>query len=128
MIKKQQREEYFVEIKDPSEVRRHILETLKDILEVLHQFEKLRHIRHRKIEAVQKLRASMRAANRLMGNLKLMMPQTSMKPSVVSEEHKKVKHVKKKVPEAKPQKKEMSELERLEAELNAIEGKLKSLD
>ena len=107
MIKKPQKEEYFVEIKDPNEVRRHVLEALKDILEVMHQFEKLRQIRHKKLEAVQKLRASMRAANRMMGDLKSMLPQTSMKPAAVAEEPKKPKHhAKKKVPhEEKPQKK-----------------------
>src|SRR3989338_4176260 len=120
MIKKQQKEENFVEIKDPSEVRRHALETLKDILEVLHQLEKLRSIRHKKIEAVQKLRSSMRAANRMMGSLKLMLPQTSMKPASVEEKPKK-HHARKKHTEEKPApKKEMTEIERLEAELNAI--------
>ncbi|HLC50586.1 MAG TPA: hypothetical protein VJI97_04115 [Candidatus Nanoarchaeia archaeon] len=128
MMKKPQKEEYFVEIKDPNEVRRHVLEALKDILEVMHQFEKLRHIRHQKLEAVQKLRASMRGANRMMGSLKLMLPQTSMKPAAV-EEHKKKHHSKKKVShEARPQKREMSELEKLESELNVIEGKLKDLN
>ena len=116
---------FFVQIKEPSEVRRSILESLKEILEMLQRFEKFRHIRHDKLMKIQKLRVLMRDANKLLGDLKSRLPQTSLKGVAVKEAKQTKKPAKKR--EAQPQqKKEKTELERLEAELSAIESKLKS--
>lgn len=125
-VKEQQGNElFFVQIREPSEVRRSILESLKEILELLQRFEKFRHIRHDKLIRIQKLRVLIRDTNKLMGELKAKLPQTSLKGVVVKEAPKQQKKPAKKKEEQHP-KKEKSELERLEAELSAIEGKLKS--
>src|SRR3989338_10973601 len=103
---------FFVQIREPSEVRRCILESLKEILEMLQRFEKFRHIRHDKLMKMQKLRVLMRDANKLMGELKSRLPQTSLKGVAVKESSQTKKPAKKR--EAQPQqKKGKTELERL---------------
>ena len=138
--KEQGSELFFVEVRDPGEVRKNILATLRQILGVLQRFEKFRHLRHEKLEKIQKLRILVRQANKMLNELKSRLPQTNLRAVVVKEAPKHaapVHHKKKKkgktVKEAKAEnqaktpKKEMTEIEKLEYELNAIEGKLKSL-
>ena len=129
MVKNHQ-EEYFVEIVDPGEVRKNILETLREILNLLQQFEKLKQIRQQRMQAVQSLRTSMRSAHKMMGNVKSMLPQTSLKASSVKEEKKEKPHAAGKKHEEKEKKvvKKATEMERLESELSAIESKLRSLN
>lgn len=126
---------FFAQVKAPNEVRRNILETLKDIVEVLQRFEKFKRIRHEKLERIHKLRGLIKDANKMLGTLRLKMPQTNLRASAAAEApaHKKAHHRKKKKAKSsgekqeKAPKKEMTELEKLEAELGAIESKLKSL-
>ena len=130
-LKEQDNSIYFVEVKEPNEVRRHILETLKDIVEVLHRFERFKSTRQQKIENIQKLRVMIKDANKMLGTLKTKLPQTSLKavadePKQIKKiHHKKLKKVTAK--QAEVQKRGMTETEKLEAELSMIEGKLKSL-
>lgn len=134
-MKQQGSDLFFAQVKEPNEVRRNILETLKEIVEVLQRFEKFKRIRHEKLEKIHQLRGLIKDANKMLGNLRLKMPQTNLRaaPAAENPAHKKPRHKKKKKakseeanPEKKP-KKEMTELEKLEAELGAIESKLKSL-
>jgi len=133
-MKKQQSEElFFVQVKDPSEIRRNILEILKEIVEVLQKFEKFRHIRHQKLEKINHLRMQLRQANKIMSSLRLKLPQTNLRAAVVREAPKLPKKPahkngrKRAEEKEKAQKKAPTELERLESELSAIESKLKSL-
>ena len=132
MVKKEHQELFFVRVKDPVEVRRNILETLKEIVEVLHRFEKFRQLRHEKIEKINHLRVLLRQSNRMLGELRSKLPQTNLRasPQRESPAHK-ARHKKKKGAKASegkaPQKRELTEVEKLEAELSAIESKLKSL-
>ena len=134
-MKEQSNGMFFVQLRQPTEVRRHILETLRDIVEILQKFEKFKHMRHQKLENIQKLRGLLKDANKMLGNLKNRLPQTNLRAVVVKEIKQKAKkiHHKKKGKAAseekgqKAPKKEKTELERLEAELGAIESKLKSL-
>ena len=125
MREQRSNELFFVQIREPSEIRRSVLESLKEILELLQRFEKFRHIRHEKLVKIQKLRVLMRDTNKLIGELKSKLPQTSLKGVVVKEESRQANKPAKKKEEHQP-KKNKSELERLESELSAIEGKLKS--
>ena len=138
--KTQDSELFFVEVKDPGEVRRNILETLREILNVLQRFEKFRGMKQEKLEKIQNLRILVRQANNILRHLKSKLPQTSLRAAPVREIPKQIRQVyhKKKKKEkvakevktekqVKMPKKEMTEIEKLESELNAIEGKLKSL-
>ena len=126
---------FFVHVREPNEVRKHILQSLKEILQVLHRFEKLRQIRHEKSLSVQKLRVLLKDANKMLGSLKLKFPQTDLKPMMAEDA---AKHPKKKAADKKKSKpvqekpakesiKELTELEKLEAQLDAVEGKLREL-
>ena len=132
-MKGESNELFFVQVKEPSEVRRNILETLRDIVEVLKRFEKFRHIRQEKLEKINKLRGLLKETNKVFGTLKAKLPQTNLRATAVREapkQHKKAHHKKGKkaeVAEEKMPKKEMTETDKLEAELTAIESKLKSL-
>ncbi|MBI2647295.1 hypothetical protein HYW99_02355 [Candidatus Woesearchaeota archaeon] len=81
---------------------------------------------------MQKLSVLLKQANKMLGNLRTMMPQTNLKaiaPKETLQERKvtvKKKERKEKVSE-KISKKEMTDIEKLEVQLNAIESKLKSL-
>ena len=130
---KQNNELFFVQIPEPSEVRRNILETLKEILSTMQKFEKFREIRHKKLENIHKLRTGLRQANKMIGDLKSKLPQTDLKAVVLKEPKPQTEKVPKQKTdsvqkqEPKPKKKELTELERLESELSAIEGKLKNM-
>lgn len=131
--KEQSEELFFVQVRDPNSVRRDILESLKDIVEMLQRFEKFKHARHQKLEKIHKLRGLIKEANKMLGTLKLKMPQTNLRaaakesaPKPKKAHH--TKHAKKKPKETEEKpKKEPTEIDKLEAELNAIESKLKSL-
>ena len=133
--KEQSSELFFVEVKEPEEVRKHILETLKDILQVLQKFEKFRQLRHKKIESIHKLSGLIKDANKMLGTLKGKLPQTNLRASAVKDtarqpkkaHHKKGKKKSVEEKQEKAPKKEVTELDKLESELNAIESKLKSL-
>ena len=131
-MKEQSNELFFVQVKKPNEVRKDILETLREIVETLHRFEKFKRIRHEKLEKINKLRGLLRETNKVFGNLKSKLPQTNLRATLAREaprqpkkHHRKSK--KAKVAEEKMPKKEMTEVNKLEAELTAIESKLKSL-
>ncbi|MBI2654579.1 hypothetical protein HYX02_07290 [Candidatus Woesearchaeota archaeon] len=134
MVKKKSQSEelFFVQVREPTEARRYILETLKEIVELLHRFEKFRHLRHEKISKINHMRVLIKQANKMLGDLRAKLPQTNLRASAVREapqrkvaEKKQKAKIEKK--QEKPQKREMTELEKLEAELSSIEVKLKSL-
>lgn len=125
--KEQGNEILFVEVRDPSEVRRDILESLKQILELLHRFESFKHLRHEKSMKIQKLRTLVRDTNKRMSELRTKLPQTNFKVASHSRSAPPKKYpAKRKDKQQKLQKKEKTELERLQDELGAIESKLKS--
>ena len=129
--KGQNEELFFVQVREPTEVRRHILEALKEIVELLHRFEKFRHLRHEKVSKISHMRILIRQANKTLGDLRAKLPQTNLRASAAREAPERKVAVKnqKAKPEKKqePKKREMTELEKLEAELSSIEGKLRSL-
>lgn len=131
-----------MQVKRPDEVRKDILQTLRDIVEALRRFEKFKHIRHEKSLNIQKLRSLLKDSNKMLGSLRLKLPKTSLKAVTVNEvlpKHDKSAHNEKEKPKEKEKtykelkkdkepKKELTELEKLEAQLSAIEGKLKDLE
>ena len=127
---------FCVRLREPYELRRNILETLRELLELLQRCEKFKQIRHEKVERIRKLVTLMKETNKLMGRLKVKLPQTNLKGIVLREtpvktqkpydkKNKKGKSVEEKT--EKVPKREMTEIDRLESELKAIEGKLRNL-
>ena len=132
-LKEQSNGMFFVRLKEPNELRRSILETLKQTLELMQKLEKFKPIRHEKLEKINELRGLVKSTNKLFGSLKVKLPQTNLKAVVIREtqaQPKKVEQMKEKKEKSfkqKPQKKDMTEVEKLESELGAIESKLKNL-
>ena len=131
--KEQSSELFFVQVKKPAEVRKDILETLREVVETLHRFEKFKQMRHKKLEKIHHLGVLIKQANKILGNLKLKLPQTNLRATAARASPQSKAHRKKKkkmeASEEKQQKepkKELTEVDRLENELSAIESKLKS--
>ncbi len=129
-MEKESKDIFFVEVREPDEVRRNILESLKEIVESLQRFEKFKEIRKEKSGNVDKLKKDVKEINKIILNLKSALPESKLRAMEVSKpvaekKGKKKKH-KKKHKEAE-ERKPASELEKLESELSAIESKLGSL-
>ena len=126
-MEKESRDIFFAEVKEPEEVRRNILESLKEIVESLQRFEKFKETRKDKLHNINKLGKIVKNTNKLVLDLKKSFPETkirTMKAISKTAEKKKIGIRKKKeVAERKP----LTELQKLESELSEIEGNLESL-
>jgi len=135
-------EVFFVKVKEPSQVRKELLESLKDIVENLHRFEKFKAIREEKLEYLNKLRIDVKELIKLNAKLKSSMPETKLRialqksKEVSMKKHRYKKKALKKVvkeedvfnePKAPKMEKPKSELDKLQSELSAIESRLGSL-
>jgi len=123
---------FYVGISNPIDVRRNLLETSKDIIQILKRYESLHRIKEEKRAEMNKFRSTVSEITQLMLRLKTSLPpvriedlprrevtETTRKPvAPVS-----VKRAKVSQESAAPG----SELDRLEQELGKIEDKLKSL-
>ncbi len=126
-MKKENKDIFFVELQEPDEVRRNILESLKDIVETLQKFEKFKELRKKKIDGMNKLGGIIREANRLVANLKNSLPKTELKAAEVISKSLEEKKIDAKKMVGKVEKGSLTELQRLEAALKDIEEKLQSL-
>ena len=124
---------FYVGIKEPVELRKAILESIKGVLQSLKKYEELRPIREEKIRLVLQLKGEIREINNLVTKLKTELPKTEVgilqkeapeaMPKAESESKKKaVKTIK-----PAPKKEIPTELEKLEAELSSIESKLSAI-
>ena len=128
-MEKQSKDIFFVGIHESDEVRRNILESLKDIVENLQRFEKFKEARKVKIENINKLGSIINEINKLLPNLKNSLPETKIRAVKVNrvKETVAVKTVKTKTPVEIVKRKPLNELQKLESELGEIEDKLKDL-
>lgn len=129
---KESKDVFFAEVREPTEVKRNILESLKDIVESLQRFEKFKSVRKEKIGDINKLRKTLKDINKLASELKNALPESKLRAIKIKHElkEKKVKTGRRKVHKKKEEieeKKPPTELEKLEYELGAIEEKLKGL-
>jgi len=128
---------FFVGVREPEEVKKNLLESLKEVVESLRRFEKFKEIREEKARNISKLRDDIKELAGVASRLKAALPETKLRIAVESfKKPKKKRHAGKKAEAQKTEvKKEaidkvrrpVSELEKLEAELSAIESKLSAL-
>lgn len=130
---------FFVEVRNPNEVRRNLLEAQKEIVESLQRNENIKFIRAKKGELIESLKSDIRNLLRQISRLKTTLPLVNLREAESKAREpkeaepikpKKKKHMKKPEKLPMPPKelpKPMSELEKLEAELSAIEQKLGSI-
>lgn len=134
--KKKEPEIFFVGVEDPIELRRSILESSKEIVQYLQRFERFKKVRSEKASEIVKLRIQTKEINKLVRQLKLLLPKTKLRRKVPKpEEPKEIKRTPimeeeiepVKIPIPKIEAKPMSDIEKLEAELSEIEDRLGKL-
>ena len=117
-------QDFFVNIESPSELRRPILESSREVIHLMQDFESLKSIRTEKSETMEKLDNVMKEISVLVTKLKAELPKVpaSKKKTTLKKTSVRKKTVVKKV-ESKPK----SDLDKLEAELNDVEKQLAEL-
>lgn len=127
---------FFVGVKDPIEIRRSLLESSKEMVQLLQRYEKFKQVRAEKISNIERLKSDMKKLKQLVSQLKRALPKTDLrikatasvpemvqKPVVVNTTQK----VEKSKSKPKVVVKKATEVERLEDELDMIERRLSNL-
>lgn len=115
---------FFVNISGADELRRELLESSKDIVEILKNYERFKSANEEKKKEIENLRLKIKEISRLIARLRSSLPLLKLK-GLKKESGVKEKAALKEVKKAT--KKPESELDRLENELNEIESKLNSI-
>lgn len=120
---------YFVGLEEPDELRRCLLESARDVVDILKRFERFKSVRGQKVKEIEKLKSDMREISKLVAKFRAELPKTKIRVKLPIHEKiaKERKPGEKKAEKIVVKKREATELDKLESELNAIEGKLKSL-
>lgn len=107
-------EDYFVQIKDPADIRRGILGSSKQIIHILQRYERIKDLRVQKLEKISQLRSQNKEINLLIANLKKEFPAAKLRVNIRED-----------TPTRK-NKQEIrgDELAKLEADLRMIEEKI----
>lgn len=116
------KEIFYVGIKDPTEIRRNLLESTKDVVTFLKSYENFKKVRAEKVEEISKLKATIEDITRLINKLNRELPRTRLRAEPQPE--KKAKTVRRAPVPKKPR---LSDVEKLGKELEEIENKLKTL-
>ena len=106
----------FVNVAGSDELRRELLESSRNIVEILKNFENFKSLNGEKYKQIANLKSKLNEISRLMNQLKTVLPSVKMKA-----------HKKAKKEEVRPVVEPVSELNALEQELNDIESKLRTL-
>ena len=125
MAEKTSKEIFYVSANNSHDLRRLILETSKQVIEGLHNFEKYKAKRAEKIKAMEELIILFRQINELSAQMKIDMPKIKL-PEYVK---KKPAKIEKKAAEPTKEFKHESEdeLQKLEAAIAQIEGRLEEI-
>jgi hypothetical protein len=134
---KEHEPEYMVQINDPKNTRKSILESLREVIIFMQSYEKFKKIQEEKVATFAKLKTSVREINNLIEKeIKGYFPKGKLIVVSPPEEGKKAKEEAPKVeespaPEVAPPikvKKTKSELDELESQLKDIEGQLRTMN
>ena len=131
MSKKNKSEEdaLYAGIADGVSLRKHLLESSRDILSMLQSYEQFKHVREEKLELFDGLKADVKAISAAIGKVKKELPH--IKQSELGEKKEKKVEVKEekaeKVKSEEEKPKVQSAVEKLSTELDAIEAELSKL-
>jgi len=127
MAKPEKEKVFYVEVKEPLDLRKNLLEYSKMVVKSLQKYERFKELRRQKIEYMFTLRGIIKEIKRLNNDLISKLPETKVKEE--KRERKVFPKGKKEIEEEiiKAEIKKMNELETLEAELSSIEAKLNTL-
>ena len=133
---KKQDDVYFVGIKDPRDIRRSILESSKDLIQTLQQFERFKQVRKEKDQEMRHLKSLVSEIRTLSGKLKNNLPKTNMRIKLKKEKSAAAKKRKTQSKKAAPKKvihkpavetTAFTDFDKLENELDKIEERLSKL-
>ncbi len=113
-------ETYYVNIREPAETRKKLLETSRQVVIALQKYESFKLKKMNKQDVAEKLRKNFKEINELIARLKKEMPQIPARKKIVL-------HEDKKTPQRISVPKGKRDIEDLERELGDIENKLKGL-
>ena len=107
--------EYFAQVPDPQEVRKSLLSSSRQIIQVLQRMERIKQLRIAKLESINKVRNTNKEIRLLITKLKKEFPSTGMRIPTSPEKPAKTKRIR------------GNELQELENELKKIESKISQL-
>ena len=81
-LAKEEKSMFFVELREPNEVRRNILESLKEIVENLQRFEKFKDMRADKLAHIEKLSKIVKDINKMVSTLRGTIPQAKIRMKI----------------------------------------------
>lgn len=111
-------EQFFVRIRDPLDMRRNILGSSKQIIQILQRYERIKELRVNKLEKISQLKSLNKEMNLMIAKLKKEFPEAGFRISLGQEDQK---------PDVNKSRISGDELYQLEAELKQIESKLGNL-
>jgi len=132
---------YFVHVKNSVDFRKVLLESSREIIHQMQDYQVLMDIRKRRLATEQTFKEELREIMLLVNKLERVLPKHSLNklkdvlPGVIEEENKRIKPIKKKKATKKKQKnkkdqlrsKQLSQVQRLEKALESVENKLHKL-
>lgn len=127
---KEEEDLFYIGIKEPTSVRRELLETSKLIVQLLRRYEKFKLLKSEKADEIVKLRDAVNDMNSLFFKLKAELPKTKLRNKVPEEEaEEKSKKTKKGKKEAREpaERAKKSDVDELEDQLREIEARLGNL-
>lgn len=125
LLNKMNEDNYFVQVQSEIDVRRTLLESSKQTINLLQRYERFKLLRTRKAEATSKLKHQTKELQLLFAKLKQSLPKTGMRVKLKQEAEAAEQSMSNlgKRPAAR-----QNELLKLEAELRDIESKIKGLE
>lgn len=112
-------DQYFVQLRDPLDIRRSILGSSKQIIHVLQRYERIKELRIKKLETIEDLKRINKEINLSIAKLKKALPAADYRVKIGKEE-KRMKSAGRKAFSG-------DELRGLESELRMIEEKIGKL-
>lgn len=119
--KPEKKELFYIGVRNAVDIRRNILESTKEFVQVLQMYESYAKLRPEILKKTEKLQSDIQMIKRWNSRLKRILPETGLRAEPI-----KKKKPEKKLKEGKPEK-PASELEKLESELNIIESRLSKI-
>lgn len=115
---------FYVGIRNSVDVRKTILESTKEFVQVLQMYENFSKLRPEIMSKTEQLQNSIKKIRTLISKLKSHLPETGLRAELIKKKKPVQKEEKK---EKKAEAKQPSEIDALEAELNMIESKLNKI-
>ncbi len=112
---KMEESQYFVHINDPLDMRRDLLGSSRQIIQILQRYDRIKQLRVKKVEKIHDLKATTKEINLLITKMKTVLPAYKVRIDLDNEN--------------RPKRRGMTgnELKHLEEELKKIEDKIGNL-